>query len=81
MVLADWQVTIGEPTSVCVYLAPIYWSQTGEYLMIPIEARADKLMRIRVSQLTNMYGLGSGVSLACMDVLSYQRAYREVKSG
>jgi hypothetical protein len=50
MVLADWQVTIGEPTSVCVYLAPIYWSQTGEYLMIPIEARADKLMRIRVSQ-------------------------------
>lgn len=50
MVLAAWQVTIGEPTFVCVYLAPIYWSQTGEYLMIPIEARLDKLTRIRVSQ-------------------------------
>jgi hypothetical protein len=44
------QVTIGDYTYVCIYLAPTNLSTTGEYLRLPIQAKADSLTKIRVPQ-------------------------------
>eukprot|EP01038_Epipyxis_sp_PR26KG_P008170 gene8170-11055_t len=42
------QVTIGQKTYICLYLAPTRWNTTGQYLRIATTFKADEVTSIRV---------------------------------